>query len=142
MNDKVKAIFFAQYLYQNVVCSYAYNSPIPLNHIQQGTDEYLLLRSINDLTDEEKIILANIYNPKIEFTDTQKVEFAGAILRDITYDLGAGSLIYSSIFEFKDYLRSIGIALPFTFLNDQNQPETYSVEKLISLGWLTIKPNN
>lgn len=38
-----------------------------------------------------------------------------------------------------DYLRSIGIAIPFTYLNEQGKPQTASVPDQINWGWVRIK---
>lgn len=37
-----------------------------------------------------------------------------------------------------DYLRSIGVLLPFTYLNDKNKPVTLSTDEIIKLGWAKI----
>ncbi len=138
MNDKVKAIFFAQYLYQDVVCVKHDPRPFPLNHIQQGTDEYLLLRSINDLTDEELVAIATM---SFRGEENHTTEIGESIARSVLKDDACfmNPLLWTCVVQ---YLLRIGIALPFTFLNDQNQPETYSVENLVELGWVMIKTNN
>lgn len=38
-----------------------------------------------------------------------------------------------------DYLRSIGILLPFTYLGEDNKPVTLSPEDILKLNWAKIK---
>jgi hypothetical protein len=41
-----------------------------------------------------------------------------------------------------DFIRSIGILLPFTYLDENKQPITLSTDELITKGWVKIKPQS
>lgn len=161
---KVKAQFFAQYLFQEVYCNnyrpksekLSVNLILLPSTLNSG---YLLLRSIEQLTDEEYVTAAKlIYGLSFKAVDGWFVE------RDIelgfitvkskkshhSYDIDfktGGIDMYDDNeksdmpldhYNACDYFRDIGILLPFTVVID-GQPETYSPEKLIELGWAKIK---
>lgn len=117
--SKVKAQFFAMYLFQNVVCSQGYNSPMPLNHIQQGTDEWLLLRSIEQLnSDELKVVREILGTQKSKPTDIEIGEYC--------------TFYYS-------YLRLIGVLIDFTYLDEAGKPQTLHPDEIIAKGWAKIQ---
>lgn len=148
MDSKIKALFFAQYLNQKV---YQHDDWKDFNdksckeldptYLQTGSNRlnggYLVLRDISQLTIQELDLISQVYVGDDGFKllgESDKQDYREEIKPALINCLESG-LMRNSIW---DILRSIGIALPFTFLNETNQPETYSVEKLIELGWAKI----
>lgn len=87
----------------------------------------LLLRTVDMLADEEKEIFNDTW-------DLQQfiLDFNGLYVNEEYWHPSAS-------WEMCQYLLRIGILLPFTYLNDQNQPETLTPAKLIEAGWAKIK---
>ena len=120
MSNKIdRERFFVQYWNQKVL----YVGGVGLVNVGKGgwnlshPDFKLHLRSIDSLTDEEcnKINNINGYS-----------SYAIISKEDIIRRSGNDSLGFKSI----DYLRSIGILVPFA---------QYSVEEILSLGWAVVK---
>ena len=141
MNDKVKEQnkmqFISQYFGQRI-WNIGLMQPKLINGYSLmkyiGLEEsHLLLRSINYLTDEECEFIAPYFLLKVcRYLKSN-------IIKVLEGDMSTLYFERENIIIVNDILKSIGIALPFTYLNDQNQPETYSVEKLVQLGWVKLK---
>lgn len=87
---------------------------------------YIELRPLSLITDKEAIHIVKLIH--IDVPD----QYAKDFLRGYFYDLKHGLNTKYNI-EVIDYLRSIGIALPFM---------GYSVEELVELGWCKLKCNH
>lgn len=166
MNDKIKAQFFAQYLGQNIYSAegheseeYLSVSPAALNWPIYG---YLLLRTVDQLTDDEIINLSITGGVDIKAIDEENpinrhTEF-GTI--EVNYwNQSEGEERENYLFKFTidketcevwdnyglsrqacyQYLLRIGILIPFTYLNDENKPVTLTTDEIIALGWAKIK---
>lgn len=172
MNDKAKAIFFAQYIYQDV---YNYNGwgendtqVLRCDWIENNQpSSRLILRSVEQLTDDELITIASIvcarhnrhYQPEdITYKISQKrrydifvivkgvarytVQLDSDGIGFVDYYMGGSGHIHHyapAQFAVTDYLRSIGMLLPFTYLNEDNKPITLSPNEIIKLGWAKYK---
>jgi hypothetical protein len=127
--------------------------------------DYLLLREINSLTDDEAIEIAgmvigdpiNRYKRVAVTRDFSITGFPYIAVHhsqvryrlniDCThfcfevYDMesNVSGEIDMKQYAIYDYLRSIGIALPVTFLRD-GKPYTMSVKEQIDLGYIKLKP--
>jgi hypothetical protein len=89
---------------------------------------YLLLRSLEQLSDEEKQMIADI----MQFYPEDVIDWING---DCGHDDFDNLWTWLPCF---DILRSIGILLPFTFIHN-NKPVTLSVEDILKLGWAKIK---
>lgn len=97
--------------------------------IMEGTVDYVLLRSIDSLTDEEAKEMAILIYPEIDPDGLVKKEtMVKYCLGEIPID-GTEDTI-PIICATYDYLRSIGIALPYL---------GHSVEELVQLGIVKLK---
>lgn len=143
MTTTAKEKLFAMYYGQIIMCipgvkylidCYNLSTVIRSDGIK---DAYLLLRSIKDITDNEAFGVAKLfYSGYPEFwRDIHGLEILAAPVN--RRDLDTGHFSYS----ITDYLRSIGIALPFTTVED-GKPVTYSVEQQIENGWIKINPKS
>ncbi len=152
MNEQqVKAKFFAMYLWQKVFMmpdweSFNDNQPMEVDYSYLVANShylnngYLQLRSIADLTDGEYIEVGKIFYPNT-FQDikTDQLRKYGKDLVNIfnperEHNLtGAGRTIQAF-----QYLLSIGILLPFTYLGDNNEPTTLTPIALITKGWAVL----
>lgn len=164
MNEQqAKALFFAQYLGQKVyTCtdwqSFSDKRPnvVDSTYLQQGSNRlnqgYLLLRSVNQLTDEEAIILVNLvyasgamtknctikrsdnYWEFIKISNKEGYVSIGIDVirtgfnRDMSLESKFGIVV-------TDYLRSIGILLPFTYIDEAGKPITLQPDEIIKKGW-------
>lgn len=165
--SKPELLFRAQYYGQNVL-TYDGKDFYPVDeHNMLCSPMYLHLRDISQLTDEELITVASIVcarhnrhykTEQVSYEISKKRRFDVILKIDgksknivqidsdgvgfIDYWMGgAGSVNYYAPAQFAvtDYLRSIGICLPFTYLNDTNTPTTLSIDDLIGKGWVKIK---
>ncbi len=139
---EVKAKLFANYLEQKVFL-WDGRGPLTLSSKQlwersESHRASLLLRTVEDLTCEEKEILIKLdgwnYNPKYLGVNDYTVMITRHNIPIITMEGEVESCIN---IHSADYLRSIGIALPITYLED-NKPVTLSVAKQIDLGFIKI----
>ena len=148
MNEQnVKALFFSQYLGQKVfyttnLAPYTFN----LTHEAVNKDDaelnmaidwkgYLLLRSVSQLTDDEAIIIAH----QNRFTANNDPVICAKVGRDILKRVFDGSTPDMCLpFESADYLRGIGILLPFTFIGEDGKPQTYSEDEILTKGWAKL----
>jgi len=125
IENQIKARFFALYLDQQVFLTDNYKNPVTLCAVHlAGISGYIQLRDVADLTDEECENVGILHHwHKGDPYNTKKVLQAMS-------DNNLGLL-----YEIADYLRSISILLPFTYLDENNQPVTLSTEEILKLGW-------
>jgi len=140
-DNEMKVRFFAQYFQQEVYLNDNWSSVDTPRHLVAFylTEDrvpghlggYLLLRSIHSLTDEEAKIISPILD--ISYDNNSKhamfdlVGFRYYLLGLLEVD-GASVRGYNSLHVI-DYLRSIGIAIPFMGI---------SVEEMIKKGWIKL----
>lgn len=128
---KVKALFFAQYLMQPVLR--CISRPIetfivlPFDCTRSETTNFLILRTVNQLTDEECISIGASIG--WGFTNSNKEQ----VLKWMREDLDKEKDRYS------DLLRLYGILTRFTYVDETGKPVTKSVEEIITLNWAKIK---
>lgn len=154
--DKVKALFFAQYLGQKVAQHTKSTTNLELQEVSCAVlafseifNTHLLLRSIKDLTDDKALIIAKIYDNDCEWildssTDNVIIFKSGIetiwIYKDNSEtifeveDLTGNSTAYN-INNAYQYLLRIGILLPFTYLDEENKPITIQPDTIIEIGW-------
>lgn len=98
-------------------------------------DCFLELRSVSDLTDEEcmKIQVFRGWNSMLN--DMGNANATRRWLADIDGNFHERTFTTSLIIS--DYLRSIGILIPFTYLTETG-PITLSTEDIIKRGWAQI----
>ena len=133
--EKEKAAFMAQYYGQNV-CEYQdlinNKRTCHVNHFgsHRIKESILLLRSISQLTDEELIKVTEMWGYKREYagSDPWMCRQAIDILKIFTSK--RDSIHGALLVQLADYLRSIGILIPFRGM---------SVDELIEKGWAKIK---
>lgn len=126
-NNENRAKFSARYFGQKV--SGKYSSELTVSYLKVcskgflSKDMYLLLRPLSSITDDEAIEVAKILSVYPE-------DVLDWLNGDITHE------DFQTPFQFQhaiDYLRSIGIALPYMGL---------SVEKQVEYGWIKLKEND
>lgn len=127
--DKVKALFFAQYLGQEIYMQENMINPVNLwaIHLSGSNKGWILLSSIKDLTDGEAFIIAEFTGWAIPHDGAKRLAIA-----DIKKSLLKNENMESSI---KDCLKLFGILTPFTYLDETNKPITIQPEAIIELGW-------
>lgn len=137
-----KVLFFAQYLgqtwntydhQQNII---AEGKVFWLLSPQEIKQSVVLLRTADQLTDDEVIQIANMYgwNEDNKQFDDRVLQFRV----DLPCIVKDGYTHRHMKFIF-DYLLRIGILLDFTYLNEENKPVTLQPNEIISLGWAKIK---
>ena len=153
--QQAKALFFAQYLGQKAeyllsdndeettAIGLFYNIDFDGNSLIQRDDKMcdesniddncLLLRSVSQLTDEELQVFAKHSAYRLDEKNTFKI---GKAMIDHMFELNSWS--GNTILFLTDYLRSIGILLPFTYLDENNKPLTLETDGIIALGWAKI----
>lgn len=136
--QKDKRAFFAQYWGQDVLIEpdfIPFDEIIPI--ILMGVDldtlsdcDFLILRSISQITDEEAIDIQKIL--RLEDTQAGFETDKEQIKNHLKNGIEGIFLIdfYGYSFEVIDYLRSIGILIPF---------RGYSVEQIIEMGWAKVR---
>lgn len=147
-NTEAKVLYFAQYLGQKVfiLSEKQHNKPLTLrckliDSYENGYNSgmYLLLRTVEQLKDEEKKILIDCcgwdINYNIFLIDYWEVKITSHNILILVND-------ENDVFEINnigcDYLRSIGIVLPFTYLDENKTPTILSIEQIIKLGWAKL----
>lgn len=124
----------------------------------------LLLRSIDQLTDDECIMLASIvvgepFNRYRRMEVTRNYNFTGfpyimvhhksstysfqidcTLINFNLIDMGEDISCQTNMKPYAciDYLRSIGILLPFTYLDENGKPITLQPDEIVSMGWAKI----
>lgn len=99
------------------------------------TDGHLLLRSVNQLTDEERLQVGIVAFPMlVPFTEEDNDTLRKLALTVL--DRGhLGSRTHQVLVRY-------GILVPFTYLNEENEPTTLPPDEIIALGWAKLKENN
>jgi hypothetical protein len=122
-----KSRFFALYINQKVLNDgqgeYLYPLTGSLLHDMVNTD-YLSLRSIASLTESELITCFDLIFPNTGYTNEVKTDLVKVWCRLINKE--SGGFLPQNYVTFIDYLRSIGILIPFMGL---------SVDEIINRGW-------
>lgn len=130
-----KMAFFAQYWGQKVL--HIRNSPIPFHLSSMKPSDilesdYLSLKALSSISDEDAIEVAKILTPEIE-TFGRVHEFKEDILEiflgQIGFDDLSGEFLIGGLFSAYDHLRSKSYLLPFMGL---------SVETLVEYGWVRL----
>lgn len=143
--SKAKGLFFASYLGQQVMILDCIKFPVcePKElkpYMFEGefmeikaANGYLLLRSIEQLTDEEGFNIDIIWG----YGKTANADHG----KKLAYWLinNSRSLYPDISFRAFSYLLRIGILLPFTYLNEENKPITLTPEEIIKLGWAKLR---
>ncbi len=135
MTDELKERFFAQYLYQNVLKQdgkpnigfNVFHTLANHNHIDRDS-LYLELRHVSSLTKEEVKHLILIEGEDVDPTEDD-ISFVVSVFSDVE-DFTADQTKFSTSVDIVDYLRSIGIALPFMGV---------PVQKQLEAGWIKFK---
>lgn len=154
MNDKIKRLFNSQYYGQKNLCvsksviTVRSNTATFWNWCYDSS--YLFLRTVSQLTDEEVILCGHI---GFDFFNCIGCDYKLKVIRELTkISLAALSIDektclvkieISNVWKLNiaqiDYLRSIGILLPFCYLDEENKPETLSEAAILNLGWAMVK---
>lgn len=179
MNEQeAKSLFMAQYLGQCVfrycdTCQIIKLYPGILNALSSSSQ--LLLRSVNQLTDEECSICISIMLSKdfaipdveilrwqdriryifkrepsifdkvtevdmiVDFMLNCELKFTGEHKKN--GNCGVEERHFWNANACYTYLRSIGILLPFTYIDEAGQPTTLQPEEIIERGWAKLKEN-
>jgi len=133
-SNRVKAQFFALYLGQEVMSDGVFdklevNAYSFTNSVLEKN--YLLLRSIGSLMDEEVRIIAKITG--IDTDSEYSVQYSrreiANFVNDETYHFR-----FSIIDKIAAYLRSIGVLIDFTYLSETGEPITLSPTQIITAG--------
>ena len=140
--EKVKALFFAQYLEQKVFKYKAcdWTEVLTARHLEIGINSgipgQLLLRSVNQLTNEELVKCYHLHSGAIGYDYTQ--DWADVITCAKHWIAQDGINILLKYTCTSSYLLRIGLLLPFTYLNEENKPITLTPDEIIALGWAKI----
>lgn len=147
MNNQIKAQFFAQYTWQKVFFpkSHKFDNPLmlALQDLDYRTIEfggYLLLRSVEQLTDEEKECIILLYRGQecFDYYLIQSDSYRKHERDDTIYQIKEYKQFWFDHLIVFDYLRSIGILIPFTHIDENKKPVTLSPDEIIELGWAKI----
>jgi len=163
--EKAKALFFAQYLFQRVCIHSEGRYPNVFDHGslygRSLKKAVLLLRSVSQLTDKEYIKLASIVieNPFNRYRNVQVTRdfkitgfpYVAVHHKNVRHRFNIDCTHFNfSVYDMEedvtaqvdmkpyaciDYLRSVGILLPFTYLNEENKPITLQPDEIIKLVW-------
>lgn len=141
--SETKALFFAHYYMQEVfiepMMGKKPNYFNGANIDDHGDDNYLLLRSIDQLTDEEALHIAEIFDlDEKQIADTDLIEWIEALFAESAGYFIDGYTGEQLLFAV-DYLRSIGVILPILFLNEEKKPLKLLVDEILLLGWARTK---
>lgn len=157
-NSKVKALFFAQYWgqeilkYENSVGDKFWDKQVyPVDgHNLTCSGLQAHLRAVDQLTDEELFTLIHIHGFEygefeyvrhetgIEVNNSDEVFQLAYNFFDINY---CGETDGTKLIASYDYLRSIGILLPFTYIDENSKPQTLQPDEIVQRGWAKIKEN-
>lgn len=126
--EKIKSQLISQYFGQRIwhigLMQPQLINGYSLLKYEKVEDSYLLLRDVSQLEDSEMDVIAELKGYKF-WTDEYKQKLIN------------GTLILNH--RCYEYLKLIGVATDFTYLNSNNQPETLSVEEQIKMGFIKIK---
>lgn len=142
-----KAIFFSQYFMQEVFVEPMMGKQNPMyfngaNLDDFGEDNYLLLRSIDQLTYDEVMKIGKIMhsygvlpeNQTLEKMNEEAKRYLGKLDKNYSISAAAVRLV-------NQYLLRIGILLPFTYIHESGNVLTISPEDIINLGWAKLTTN-
>jgi|ERR1700744_649149 len=101
----------------------------PFPQIMEG--DHVLLRTIDQLTDDEIIVLCILFYGEIR---RDKIIAATERYKKNLYNYFLGDINSLTTIIYQTLIR-MGILLPFTYLNEQNQPVTLTPDEIISKGW-------
>ena len=133
---KAKTLFFAQYFGQAIIQWQGESLVINNTTLnEQLKEDYLLLRTVEQLTDEEVLIVAEMLTLDVE--TPYNIEFYRSEVLNYFNDETYFTRFNRSV-SIIDYLRSIGILLPFTYLDENNKPQTLQPDEIIAKGWAKI----
>lgn len=158
-NSKVKALFVTQYWGQKV---FRVSDTATVSQYVDGffidrflEPSYLLLRTVDQLTDEECIEVAKIvgyekYKLKINTNNNlfARVDIEGNFQLAIDKRC-AWIMVYDHnpmvtekvnlrpllVYQAYQYLLNRGIILPFTYIDENGKPQTLQPDEIIKLGW-------
>lgn len=143
--NEVKAKLFAMYYMQEIFVEPMMGKQNPMyfngaNLDDFGDDNYLLLRSIEQLMDEEKDCLIRLINGKdiFEYHLIQSAALKKHNRDFLVYAIKEYNQCWMDHLKATGYLRSIGIALPITYLDENQHPTTASVTDQVSWGWIKL----
>lgn len=130
--EQAKELFFAQYLGQKCAVRIDDLFIYTITHTflyKDVSDRFLLLRTVNQLTDDEKAIIAD----RMQIYPEDVLDWInGDCGQDYFENLHTWLPCY-------DILKAFGILLPFTYLDETGKPVTLSVDEIIALGWAKVK---
>jgi len=131
--QQAKALFFAQYLFQPILTlAGRKNEMFKLSTFDINENKIagtLFLRTVDQLTDGEKVIIAEL----MQIYPEDVIDWInGDCGHDDFENLNTWLPCY-------DILKAFGIILPLTYLNEENKPVTLQPDEIISLGWAKIK---
>lgn len=134
---KAKANFLALYLGQDVYANTERDlmTYVTTDYIQDAIKgrrdgDYLLLRTVKQLTDDEWLQIGDVRGWKT--VDKSHINTQRTIISSVQRDFRIGNPIVC------DVMRSIGILLPFTTLIS-GEVKTYEVVEILANGWAKIK---
>lgn len=153
---QAKALFFAQYLWQEILHWEHYQSSGQygtLNGIRidsccsETHNSHILLRTVSQLTDEEVYAIGNYLRPSKFFTInryksdihiTWSDDYVFNIYDDCSFGWDELNLDWEEV-EVFNILKLYGVMLPFTFLDEDGNPVTKRPIEITALGWAKIK---
>ncbi len=130
LTPELREKFYAQYYGQKVLhmddeSEMDYVFPVVKStFFTTNHDNYLVLRSILSITDDESVEVAKIWRPDRDVS-YHSVKYGRAIIDGLDH-LMVGFFMFGQI---TDYLRSVGVALPFM---------GHTVEELMEAGWVKL----
>lgn len=127
LNTEFKEKLFVQYWGQKAFANGNFTWSVDSNQMKHAPISvcFLLLRKLSSLTDDESIWIAKMSRPKSLWLHDLPYAKTFAT-KDITH---AHPSTFLDSLLITDYLRSIGVALPFM---------GYSVEELVDCGWIRL----
>lgn len=137
--QQAMVLFRAQYLGQPVFKTFGIvEDLIPsMLTVQNGI---LLLRTVNQLTDGELLMVATILHSygviPANQTHTKMIKDAKWYLEKFTCYYSTNAVVVRIV---NQILLRIGIILSFTYLNEENQPTTLQPDEIVSLGWAKVE---
>ncbi len=130
LNYSLRLRFFGQYLNSCDCADHGESFRVPwdsrsMSSLLEAEQEqaFLYLRPLSQITDVEAIEVAKMYRPESHWLHEAKYA------KSFMVDFGASRNYFDAASRAADYLRSIGIALPFM---------GHSVESLVSAGWVKL----
>lgn len=124
---KFKALYLGQPVYKREGQPLTYY--LRVTHLRAEDKGYLSLRTVKQLTDEEYKVLAKWSAYRL---DNKNIVQVGKAMAKHLFELNKWS--GNTISAMVDYLRSIGILLPFT-TTINGEVKTYEVEEILANGW-------